>query len=206
MCGGCPAFAPSLYWLASCRISSQNTCPFHVRTRTYVYVHVRTCTYTCTMRVRTRVRTCILPKHTWFSVHMCALFQSESCDKTLSYHGTSTYQVRTYACVCTRVRTPVLNYTPCTVVPWYTCMYVHMYVRTYMHACTCIVILDRVPWYMCTCTCVPASKCYQVLPLLAAFLGKSHVRSRGTWHGRGGAVVPGGARTWATTWYIAWPR
>ncbi len=27
--------------------------------------------YTCT---------CILPKHTWFSVHMCALFQSESCD------------------------------------------------------------------------------------------------------------------------------
>jgi hypothetical protein len=26
---------------------------------------------------------CILPKHTWFSVHMCALFQSESCDITL---------------------------------------------------------------------------------------------------------------------------
>jgi hypothetical protein len=28
---------------------------------------------------------CILPKHTWFSVHMhmCALFQSGSCDITL---------------------------------------------------------------------------------------------------------------------------
>jgi hypothetical protein len=26
---------------------------------------------------------CIRPKHTWFSVHTCALFQSESCDITL---------------------------------------------------------------------------------------------------------------------------
>ncbi len=42
---------------------------------------------------------CVLPKHPWFSVHMCALFQSESCDTTLSYARTrvrtSTY-VRTY--------------------------------------------------------------------------------------------------------------
>jgi hypothetical protein len=49
---------------------------------------------------------CMLPKHTWFSVHVCALFQSESCDITL-YHG-STY-VRTY--VRTLVRTMVRTYT-----------------------------------------------------------------------------------------------
>jgi hypothetical protein len=60
------------------------------------YVHVRTCDLTLQVRTRVRkyVRTycafapslnwlpCILPKHTWFSVHMCALFQSESCDIT----------------------------------------------------------------------------------------------------------------------------
>jgi hypothetical protein len=38
----------------------------HVYVRTYVHVYVRT-----------------YVKHTWFSVHMCALFRSESCDITL---------------------------------------------------------------------------------------------------------------------------
>jgi hypothetical protein len=56
---------------------------------------------------------CILPKHTWFSVHMCALFQSERCDITLWYkyvHGwvleyvctvNNGTRVRTRTCMCT---------------------------------------------------------------------------------------------------------
>jgi hypothetical protein len=65
-----------------------------------IAIPVRTMVHVYYTRVRTYVRTlnwlpCILPKHTWFSVHMCALFQSQSCDITL--------KVRTY--VRTYVRT-----------------------------------------------------------------------------------------------------
>ncbi len=48
--------------------------------------HVRTCTVGVCCPVFApsfNWLPCILPKHTWFSVHMCALFQSESCDITL---------------------------------------------------------------------------------------------------------------------------
>ncbi len=45
---------------------------------TYVHMYVRTHVYRLP---------CILPKHTWFSVHMCALFQSESCDITSSKYA-----------------------------------------------------------------------------------------------------------------------
>jgi hypothetical protein len=49
----------------------------------------------------------ILPKHTWFSGHMCALFQSESCDITLLVRYVRSipwYQMVRY---------------PGTMVPWY---------------------------------------------------------------------------------------
>ncbi len=56
-----------------------------------VHVYVRTSTnwYVPVYAPSLNWLPCILPKHTWFSVHMCALFQSESCDIISTY-------VRTY--------------------------------------------------------------------------------------------------------------
>jgi hypothetical protein len=53
----------------------------------YLYTHVQ-CRCVALHSLPLSWLPCILPKHTWFSVHMCALFQSESCDiqySTLSH-------------------------------------------------------------------------------------------------------------------------
>jgi hypothetical protein len=82
---------------------------------------------------------CILSKHTWCSVHKCALFQSEVVTYIVcTYHGTL---VRTRTYTYTRVRTRV----PC----WQ--LEKRIYVCT--EYCTTGIVMSQhgyIPWYTCT--------------------------------------------------------
>ncbi len=138
---------------------------------------------------------CILPKHTWFSVHMCALFQSESCDITLKVRTYSTYHtgtsyvhtrcthlrtIGTYVHTSTRTR---VHCVPGTRVPWYVHVYsrVRTYVRTMVPNGTHVRVSSRFGDHsMCTYTCT--YKWYLEVPLVPWYVHVYQWYHTGTMH------------------------
>jgi hypothetical protein len=76
---------------------------------------------------------CILPKHTWLPMHMCALFQSESCDITRTHTSTN-------------MRAMMHGVTLVSTCHWY--VRTRTYVRTYLDTMVLVTMVPVLPWYV----------------------------------------------------------